>query len=59
MNRVVQWLLVGLAITVVSVAVFILAAMLFPGDPGKFYLILSLVTLTLAVAVRVLGFPRD
>ena len=57
MKRALTWALTAIGITFVSVAVFILAAALFPGDPGRFYLIAVSILLTFTLAWRLLGLP--
>jgi len=57
MKRVLVWLLVGIGITVASVAVFIFAAWLFPGDPGRFYSLFAAITAGLGLLVRMLMRP--
>ena len=57
MKRAVTWVLVGLGITVASVAVFVLAVALPPGDPSKFYLIVAVALLALTLLWRMLGLP--
>lgn len=57
MKRALQWTLGALGITFACLAVFILAAGLFPGDPGRFYLIAVSILLTFTLAWRLLGLP--
>lgn len=57
MTRAATWILTGLAITFASVAVFVLAAWLFPGNPGRLYLVLSLTALTATLLLRLFAWP--
>jgi hypothetical protein len=52
-----KWVLAGVGITLASLAIFILAAALFPGDPSRFYYIAALVLLSVTLAWRLLGLP--
>jgi hypothetical protein len=56
LTRAFKWALAGLGITLASAAIFVLAAALFPGDPGRFYLLLGLVMLGATLIVRLLGY---
>jgi hypothetical protein len=58
-NRVLLWLLVGLAITIASIAVFIQAGMVFPGDWGRSYSIASIGLVALALLARLLNSPTE
>lgn len=55
MKRATIWLLAFLGIAIGSVAMFLLAAALFPGNPGRVYMIVCLVALGLTLAVRLFG----
>jgi hypothetical protein len=53
MRRIVRWFLAALGLTAASVAVFILALGLLPGDPMRFYLIFGLALLSATLLWRV------
>jgi hypothetical protein len=55
MNRAMIWALVALGITLAIVAVFLLAAALLSGNPGRLYLIVCVVALALGLVVRLAG----
>ena len=59
MQRALKWLLVGIGLTILSVAGFIVAAALSPGDPGRSYLIFGLILLAITLAWRLLRLPMD
>ena len=52
-----KWVLAGAGITLASLAIFILAAALFPGNPSRFYLIAVLVLLSATLVWKLLGLP--
>lgn len=54
MRQVLRILLQALAITIASIAIFILAAGLFPGDPGRFYYYVAIFSLVGALLSRLL-----
>jgi hypothetical protein len=56
-KRWLTWAFAAVGITMACVAVFILAAALFPGNPGRFYLIAGSVVITITLAWRLLGLP--
>jgi hypothetical protein len=57
MRRALKWVLAGLAIILVSLAVFIFAAWLVPGAPGRFYQIAGIVLLSATLLWRLAGGP--
>jgi len=54
MKTILTWALGAAGITIACLAVFVFAAWLFPGDPGRFYLWLGVASLMAAVAGRYL-----
>jgi len=56
-KRALKWVLAGIGITIASIVVFVLAAWLFPGDPGRSYMTVCITFLVITLAWRLFGLP--